>query len=203
MTSKSGDSKPVKAAFEAYKTSIQDFEFLTSGLRRALKSAWPDSKRDEIVLEALVSDIVAYVNDHNRGWPLDVLEMKGAALALLKRMEADGLGRLLLGRRGAKTRFSVKWEVRRELIDVLESLRNEDASDEQTSQRQPGDVDTGVDSPARAVRVEGSEPANIGEHLAHQFNLRPGVVVQFRLPSNLTTLEAQRLARFIEALPFE
>lgn len=57
------------------------------------------------------------------------------------------------------------------------------------------DIDTAVeDDDDEQVLVEG--------HISHVFQLRPDVPIKFDLPANLTQAEAQRLARFVESLPF-
>lgn len=39
--------------------------------------------------------------------------------------------------------------------------------------------------------------------LTHSFHLRPDVTLELEFPADLTSQEAQRIARFVEALPFE
>lgn len=50
--------------------------------------------------------------------------------------------------------------------------------------------------------ADGRSPASSHE-FTHGFQLRPDLLVSFRLPADLTTPEAARLADFIKTLPFD
>ncbi|MGA2052529.1 MAG: hypothetical protein ABSH19_04380 [Opitutales bacterium] len=56
--------------------------------------------------------------------------------------------------------------------------------------------------PSQEDAIKPSTHQNVSQ-LKHSFNLRPDFIAIFELPLNLTTSEAARLSRFIEALPME
>jgi hypothetical protein len=101
---------------------------------------------------------------------------------LFKRMEEMGLGHFLVGRRGGQSRFA--WSVRvSDLaqayageVDIVESASGEDLTEDAT--------------------VEISE-------VNHEFSLRPDFKVAITLPTDLTKREAERLAAFVVALPYD
>jgi hypothetical protein len=107
-----------------------------------------------------------------------------AVIEFFRRLEAIGIGKLILGRGKRKTRFH--W-VRQ--ITMLETA---------TAARQDGSIPVG-EGQAREGEVEVDRPTLLN----HQFTLRPDFVVRLELPADLTPVEADRLKAFIHALPFE
>lgn len=101
-----------------------------------------------------------------------------------------GFGRLIIGRRGAETRF--EWSV--PMQDVLAQLP-------QTGDSQPVPPEQGDHPVMRTPSVDsgGSDVVDV----AHRFVLRRDFTVEVSLPVDLTAAEADRLASFVRTLPFE
>jgi len=109
--------------------------------------------------------------------------LKRAYLVLsIKELARLGFGKFIVGRRTQKSRMI--WEV--DLCDVGICA-------------QGGLVDFETN---RVGEPEGS-PSSTPEDITHVFHLRPDLRISLKLPSNLTSLEAKRLADFILSLPFE
>jgi hypothetical protein len=103
---------------------------------------------------------------------------------LLKELQRAGCGEYIVGRKGHPSRF--RWYV--ETVDI--------------GRRAAGiPSDIGHGSP-NGGQVDGDSPASSDE-FTHRFQLRPDLLVSLRLPADLTTPEAARLADFIKTLPFE
>jgi hypothetical protein len=105
---------------------------------------------------------------------------RGDVIRVLQRLEELGCGRFVAGRKGHPSRF--EWAVG--LVDV-------------------GRVAAGEP----VVQIEAA-PANEVEEpsddlLEHNFRLRRDMSVPLRLPADLTSAEASRLAAFIQTLPFD
>ena len=106
------------------------------------------------------------------------------AIGLLQKLAEAGLGTFVVGRRGAKTR--IVWEYK--LPDI-------------------GAAASGAVQHLHKVKDEevedGEEEGESNEALMieHLFNLRTGLRITVSLPRDLTQREAERLARFVEALP--
>ena len=103
---------------------------------------------------------------------------RGDVVRFFRRLEELGWGQFVPGRRGHQSRF--EWTV--------------------------GLVDVGRAAAGEAVKIEAA-PANqaaepVEDLLEHRFRLRKELDVPFRLPSDLTSIEAARLAAFIQTLPF-
>ena len=101
---------------------------------------------------------------------------RGDVIKVLQRLETLGCGHFVAGRKGHPSRF--EWSV--------------------------GLVDVGRVAAGEAVRIEPA-PTNEAEDdlLEHHFRLRKELDVPLRLPADLTSAEAARLAAFIQTLPFE
>ncbi len=102
-------------------------------------------------------------------------------IRLLKKLQDHGMGTFITGRGGNVSRM--RWNVEPRTLGMLResgavTFREADTGEESASQ------DGGP------------------SFIAHSFNLREGLPVSFELPSDLTTSEADRLARFIQSLPF-
>ncbi len=111
------------------------------------------------------------------------------ALELAKSLDKLGCGEFLVGRRGAKSR--IKW---------------------QFSLRSMGDVAKGGADQLTKVAVEDQEdlesmePHEVGGEngdIQHSYQLRSDRRLMLSLPRDLTKKEAERLATFIQSLPFQ
>lgn len=105
----------------------------------------------------------------------------GYIVELLKKLDDIGVGKYVVGRKGAETR--IIWE-----FDV-KSLAKIALGESQELQSVPTDAPQDDDDPEDEIK--------------HDFALRPDKTVMFRLPVNLTQREADRLASWIRSLPFE
>lgn len=154
---------------------------------RAVVDALDDlGTEGETEVEALESEVDPEIISRN--------DIVGALKALEKRT----CGKFIVGRKGARSRM--QWRVdpgqlRAAALGEIDELPLLDALE----------VIEVADSQARAVRTTPSAgpPSTDADLLSHAFNLRPGLTVHFDLPSSLTRSEAERLAKFIESLPFE
>ncbi len=96
---------------------------------------------------------------------------------VFRKLDELGFGRFVVGRRGASSRFE------REVS--LPSLGRAAAG--------RGAVIAAPDDPDDAE----------DDLICHQYRLRPTFTAQIHLPADLTAKEAERLASFIQTLPFE
>jgi hypothetical protein len=104
---------------------------------------------------------------------------RGDVVRVLQRLDEFGCGRFIPGRWGHPSRF--EWGV--------------------------GLVDVGRAAAGEAVRIEAA-PTNgadepLDDLLEHHFRLRKDLDVPVRLPADLNSAEAARLAAFIQTLPFD
>lgn len=115
----------------------------------------------------------------------------------LRDLEKRTCGRFIVGRKGGKSRMKWRVDTKRlraalsgelDELPVLDMLEDVDMTDAHRVASSP---------PPRLVAPDGEEL------VTHTFNLRRDFPVQFELPSSLTRSEAERLAKFIESLPFE
>ncbi len=113
---------------------------------------------------------------------------KAAQLAL-RELENLEFGRLVIGRRGAETRF--EWSV--QMQDVLGEL------DQCAESRQPQSLQA---SPAESGSFQVAREEVKGS-VVHRFYLRKDFPVEMSLPVDLRAAEAERLANFVRTLPFE
>jgi hypothetical protein len=104
---------------------------------------------------------------------------RGDAIGIFRRLEDLGCGRFVTGRRGHESRF--KWDVG--LVAVGQAAAGESVPIEATSS------------------IDLVEP--VDDMLEHRFHLRKNLDVPVRLPADLTSTEAARLAAFIQTLPFD
>lgn len=104
---------------------------------------------------------------------------RGDVIRVLQGLEKLGCGHFIAGRKGHPSRF--EWSVG--LVDVGRAAAGEAVEIE------PVSLD------------ESEEPAD--DLLEHHFRLRKDLDVPFRLPADLSTAEATRLAAFIQTLPFD
>jgi hypothetical protein len=109
-------------------------------------------------------------------------------IGFFKRLSDTGAGELIIGRRGRLTRF--QW---RAGIGMLEAVH---AAGGETS----GAVLT---ESAPREEVAGGTRMGVQDQLVHQFAIRRDFIVRLSLPVDFSREEAERLAAFIKALPFE
>ncbi|MCW1413353.1 hypothetical protein OLZ32_34635 [Rhizobium sp. 1AS11] len=112
-------------------------------------------------------------------------------IRIFKELEGIGCGEFKNGRKGYKTRM--EWS--HSLISLGEVAKGEAVSVEAIN---PDDLDAEDDAD---VPGEVSEQAE--GFIQHPFQLRPDQSVTLSLPADLTMKEAQRLAAFIQTIPFE
>ena len=98
---------------------------------------------------------------------------------LLKQLEELGFGRYVPGRWSYPSRF--EWTA--SLIEV-------------------GKAASGEEETVLPLSESTSEAEEEPELIGHPFQLRTDMQITIELPGNLTRVEASRLAKFIEALPF-
>jgi hypothetical protein len=101
-------------------------------------------------------------------------------ISVFKGLADCNCGQFVKGRRGWPSRFV--WAVA--MISV-------------------GRAATGEQEEVEQFPEETTEPEGERHWLTHHFHLRPDVTLQVDLPADLTPKEAQRIARFVEALPFD
>jgi hypothetical protein len=109
------------------------------------------------------------------------------AIELARTLSEIGCGEFVVGRRGAKSR--VKWNY--SLRSMGEAAKGEIAELKHVSSEaeQDDDLEDEVEIEENAIR--------------HTFQLRPDNTVTIDLPSDLSKKEAERLATFIQSLPFD
>ncbi len=104
---------------------------------------------------------------------------RATVIDVFRRLEQLDLGKFVVGRRGQPSR--IEWRYR--LQDVGQA-----ATGELTEIEEADRLEEEEGGPARMTR--------------HSFQLRPEAAIALELPSDLTQLEAKRLAEFIKTLPF-
>lgn len=104
-------------------------------------------------------------------------------LRALREIAEAGAGEFKVGRKGAKSRIEWEYGVR----SLAAAARGEGRP-------------VKLDDIEEVETVEDSEEEG---DVVHEFLLRPGKKVRFVLPSDLTQREAERLAGFVQSLPFE
>jgi hypothetical protein len=113
---------------------------------------------------------------------------------VLKALEHAGCGEYIVGRKGHPSRF--RWDVEMVAVGRYAAGISTDI----------GQVDPSLPSEDEDISAEvgpdGRSAASPRE-FTHGFQLRPQLPVSFRLPADLTTAEAARLADFIKTLPFD
>jgi hypothetical protein len=119
---------------------------------------------------------------------VDVVRRRGqmgheAAVGLLQALAHAGFGTFVVGRRGAKTRIVWDYSIR----DVGA------AASGSTKEIHKVDEDEVIEDDS----AEDDEDALV----EHAFNLRPGMKITLELPADITRREAERLAKFVEAIP--
>jgi hypothetical protein len=100
----------------------------------------------------------------------------------LRAFAEAGCGRFFTGRHGQPSRFvwAVPWATMEEAVTGRASAGH-----------------SGKTAPTHPALLSAGE----AEMFSHPFRLRPGLIISINLPNDLTIAEADRLARFIQALP--
>ncbi len=120
-----------------------------------------------------------------------LLEKNGDAIGrqrlidAFKEFDRVGLGRFIVGRRGASTRL--EWRV--PMIDAGRAARGEQ-------------LEVPLLDPNDELLSESKAEPTRSDYIRHCFNLRPNCSVALDLPSDFTEKEALRLADYIKTLPF-
>jgi hypothetical protein len=132
------------------------------------------SNRKQNRSETPIDSIIADLSDSS-------LETRQLVIEFFRKLEETGAGRLMVGRKGRKTRFC--WDEGTTLTEVGSTASSPNGSH------------------------PSAQPSHDAAHqvtlLSHSYNLRADFTVGLRLPSDLTRSEAKRLSEFILTLPFE
>ena len=116
----------------------------------------------------------------------------GEIIALFRELDRLRVGEFKIGRRGSKTRIEWLFSMR-SLGEVAKGEAN-----------QPEEIDPAQLADRDAPEDESLEAdADDTEWIVHPFQLRPDLRVSIKLPTNLTSKEAERLAGFIRQVPFD
>ena len=119
---------------------------------------------------------------------------RGDAVALAKQLEGAECCRLVVEPEGRRSRL--KW------FYSLRSLGMAARGSANTLEEVDPDIAAEVADQTTAAADETSEQA-VRDGVDHQYKLRLDTTVTFKLPGDLTKREAERLATFIQSLPFE
>src|SRR5579884_1635052 len=104
-------------------------------------------------------------------------------IPILQRIAKAGCGEFIVGRRGFQSRFVPS-------VSLAHIGRLAAGGDEHSATPQ-----------AISTEQRGQENREV-DIVAHVYHLRKGMNISIHLPSDLTAVEAHRLAAFIETLPF-
>jgi len=117
----------------------------------------------------------------------------GEIVAIFRKLDELGAGNFMVGRRGSKTRMEWQYSVRGLGAAAQGAAIQPEVID-------PDQLEEGEADPAGSdtQEVESGE----SEWIAHTFQLRPDVRLTIKLPVDLTTKEAERIAGFIRQVPF-
>ncbi|SRR5579883_39983 len=114
-------------------------------------------------------------------------------VAILKQLAALGVGKFKAGRRGSVSRMVWSYHLR--------SIGAAAQGSESYLQDVPADAELSEDddwSEAPELLFDEED-----DFIEHTFQLRPDVRIAVRLPKDITSKEAERLAGFVRQLPFE
>jgi hypothetical protein len=115
---------------------------------------------------------------------------KPQVIKVFKQFHELGCGRLLYGRRGARTRLRWFYSLRslgkaaRGEASHLDEINFDDAAE------------------IRTKGIGGRVSGGLSGGIEYRFPLRPDLTLTVRLPEDLTGKEAERFATFIQSLPF-
>jgi hypothetical protein len=111
------------------------------------------------------------------------------AIDLSHQLEDIGCGKFIVGRRGGKSRIQWNFSLR----SVAEAAKGQAMELQKVQSKH-----TGVEE------EEDEETSAVAEHMIrHGYQLRPDIVVTIDLPEDFSKKEAERLAAFVQSLPFE
>jgi hypothetical protein len=132
---------------------------------------------------------------HRNRWTTSIENMRKMfdgsyedAKIVAKEMQKLGVGNYIWGRHGAESR--VVWKFRLDSIGQVAVGQHEDLVEKDA------DTEAEEESDDDAVRAPDG-------YLSHNFTLRLNETITLNLPADLTETEANRLAEFVKALPFE
>jgi hypothetical protein len=108
-----------------------------------------------------------------------------ALIDAFKALDKIGLGRFVVGRRGASTRL--EWRV--PMIEAGRAARGEQ-------------LEVPLLDPEDELLSETKADPIKSAYIRHNFNLRPDCLIVIELPSDFTEKEALRLAEYVKTLPF-
>jgi len=133
--------------------------------------------------------------------PLDRIEseLDGVArydvVAALKELEKSGVGKFVVGRKGAKSRFVWDGDLQAASPERAAGRRTASTSAAPRVEEKGQPSLSGV---ARAPAVTASSPRT----LEHAFYVRAGVLLKVQLPEDVTPQEIERVCQFLQAIPF-
>jgi hypothetical protein len=127
-----------------------------------------------------------------------IVELRKQATQGWRLLAKHGYGRFVSGRRGGHSRFAFNYGARERLREQLDVAMEPTT----TIAAEPGPVRRAILA-KRAHAGAGAGVAAAPSTITHHYVLRPGLLVELPLPADLTAVEAARLARFVESLPFD
>lgn len=147
-----------------------------------------------------VDDVAKRVIDHmaqrSKGNKLevDVLQKRislsrSELVFAFRQLEAIGVGRFIVGRRGSTSRFETN-RPPAEIAGVAKGERAELGGAQEEEETFPDSSESSASS--------GAETA-----LRHVWVLRPSPLVKIEIPYDITSAEAERLIAFVKSLPVE
>jgi hypothetical protein len=137
--------------------------------------------------ETPAADLLNLNMSDSKGRRFNGQHLRGA----LRSGESAGYGSLIVGRRGYPTRFA--WS------KVPASVVAQASSNAKASKRSAAASAADAKPAAAAARPAA---ASTSGNVMHSLQLRNGTTVHLELPADLTTREAERLAYWVQALPF-
>jgi hypothetical protein len=167
-------------------------EGVVAAVKRVLR------KSDEVAVADITADTLRYLGEH---WDTsaDANALHRTVLVFLRALQGRQL-RLVVGRRGGRTRLRLGPDALSALRAELERIVTEDDREEAAELRENVTaLDTYRPEPQAPTPVQ--DPA--GPLVRYLFPVRTGVVGELLLPGNLRRSEAARLVKFIEALATE
>ena len=129
-----------------------------------------------------------------------VTASRGQLFRVLKTLEELGFGQVILGRGSCKTRIA--WTYSPKGIGRAAVGNQEDIPE---LLKVPEGCESGGDATNQHIGIP-SVKATANEEvefIPHELQLRPDLSIQLELPLDMTPGESQRLALFVQALPFE
>jgi hypothetical protein len=110
--------------------------------------------------------------------------------SLFKELTELGVGKYMVSRRGSKSRIEWIYSMK----NLGEYAQGKTFQLEPINNSLPDDSETGLSDEL---------DADDNELPTHNYLLRTGLRIEFRLPADITAKEAERLALFIRSLPFD